>query len=335
MYRGIAEAEKAPPGPVQRNYYLVMESTTTMNTDNFKVSIIGCGNVGVTAAYAILLDGIANELVLLSRSMDKVIGEKLDLEHGMAFLNRTKITATTDYQDLAASDVVVITAGAAQKPGETRLDLTAKNVAIIEDIIPKVVKNAPNAVIIIVSNPVDILTYKAYKLAGLPKGQIFGSGTCLDTARFRFHLSEFLKVNPRSIHTYILGEHGDSSFPALSSATIGGQPLATYPGFSEEKARKAYENTRKAAYKIIESKGATYYAIGVVILQLVNTVLRDAKSVMPVSIPLHNYHGHNGIALSAPCIVGRNGVEETLEIKLNWEEKKLLEKSVNTLKSYL
>lgn len=306
-----------------------------MQTNSYKVSIIGCGNVGITAAYALILDGITDELVLVSRDKNKAFGEQLDFEHGMAFLTHTKITSTSDYQDISASDVVVITAGAAQKPGETRLDLAEKNIAIIEDIIPKIIHYAPQAIILIVSNPVDVLTYKAYQLANLPKGRIFGSGTTLDTARFRFHLSEFLKVNPHSIHAYILGEHGDSSFPAVTSANIGGQPLLTYPGFSQTRLEKAYEVTRNAAYKIIAAKGATYYGIGAVILHIVKTILKDEKKILPVSIPLHQYMGYSGVSLSVPCVVGRDGVEQTLEIKLSWEEKQKLEKSVNTIKSYL
>lgn len=300
-----------------------------------KIAIIGCGKVGMSAAYSLLHRGDVTELVLLGRSLPDLVGEELDLEHGMSFLPYATVKATTEYADLANSDVVVITAGAAQKPGETRLDLTAKNVAIIESIVPEVVKHAPEAIILIVSNPVDILTYKAYQIAGLPKGRIFGSGTTLDTARFRFHLSEFLKINPQSIHAYILGEHGDSSFPAISSATVGGQPLMAMNKFSEEKAWKAYEKARSAAYKIIQSKGATYYGIGAVVSHIVSKILHDSKTVLPVSIPLHNYYGFSGISLSIPCIVGRNGVEESLEIKLDWQEKRRLEKSVSTLKQYL
>jgi L-lactate dehydrogenase len=267
--------------------------------------------------------------------MSELIGEELDLEHGMSFLPFSKITATTNYADLANSDVVIVTAGAAQKPGETRLDLAAKNIAIIESVIPEVVKYAPEAIIVIVSNPVDVLTYKAYQIAGLPKGRIFGSGTTLDTARFRFHLSEFLQVNPQSIHAYILGEHGDSSFPAISSASVGGQPLMSMSNFSEERAWKAYEKARSAAYKIIAAKGATYYGIGTVVSHIVSKILHDARSVLPVSIPLHQYYGFSGVAASVPCIIGRNGVAETLEIKLDWEEKRRFEKSVTTLKQYL
>lgn len=303
--------------------------------DNNKVAIVGTGKVGLTGAYALLLDGTANEIILHGRDRNKILGEKLDLEHGMSFLHPTKIVATDDYADLAEADVVVITAGAAQKPGDTRLDLANNNIAIVEDIIPKVISAAPQAIIVLVSNPVDVLTYKAYQLANLPKGQIFGSGTTLDTSRFRFHLGEYLKINPRSVHTYVLGEHGDSSFPFLSGANIGGQKLTEFKHLTPDKIQKAYENARDAAYKIIESKGATFYAIGVVIANIVRTILRDSKTVLPVSIPLHNYHGHSGVALSVPCVVGRNGVEEILKLDLSEEEQAKFAHSVEEVKKYL
>lgn len=306
-----------------------------MQKANKKVTIIGGGRVGMTAAYTILLAGIANEIVILGRNIDKLVGEQLDLEHGLSFLNSTKIKSTQDYRDIKDSDVVIIAAGAKQNPGETRLDLTEKNSIIIEQIIPRVIKYSPQSIILIVTNPVDILTYKAYQLAKLPKGRIFGTGTVLDTARFRFHLSEFLDVNPKSIHAYILGEHGDSSFPAISSAQVGGQLLSTFPNFSEEKSMAAYNKAKEAAYEIIESKGSTYYGIGVVINHIVKAILRDAKSILPVSIPLHHYYEHDGVSLSVPCVVGRSGVEKVLEIKLSWEEKQKLASSVKTLKSYL
>lgn len=300
-----------------------------------KVSIVGCGKVGMTAAYSILHGGGVGELLLVGRCKDDIVGEQLDLEHAIGFLSQTTISISDDYASVRGSDMVIITAGAAQQPGETRLDLAKKNVSILESIIPPVVRAAPDAVILIVSNPVDILTYHAYQLAGLPKGQIFGSGTLLDTSRFRFHLSEYLHVNPRSIHAYILGEHGDSSFPVISSANVGGQPLSTMDGFSQERAMKAYERARDAAYKIIQSKGATFYAIGAVVAHIVRTVLSNSRSILPVSIPLHNYLGHSGVALSVPCIVGREGVERSLELKLSWEEKEKLERSVTQLRKYL
>ncbi|HYD35638.1 MAG TPA: L-lactate dehydrogenase [Vitreimonas sp.] len=299
-----------------------------------KVAIVGCGKVGMTAAYAMLLAGVCDELVLHGRDRDELIGEQLDLEHGLSFLNSTHVSATDNYADLAGCDVVIISAGAAQKEGETRLDLAHKNLAIIDQIIPQVVEHAPQAIIVMVTNPVDILTYRAYQLADLPKGRVFGTGTTLDTARFRFHLSEFLKVNPRSIHAYILGEHGDTSFPALSSANVGGQLLSDFPNFTEEKALKAFDKARLAAYKIIQAKGATYYAIGVVVTNIIKAILQDNRSVLPVSIPLHNYYGHSGVSLSVPCVVGKNGVEETLKITLSAHEQQQLTHAVNTLKEY-
>lgn len=303
--------------------------------DSNKVSIIGCGKVGMTTAFALVQHGIPDELLLISRSKEKAEGERLDLEHGLSFLRHTKISASDNYDDLKDSDVVVLTAGDSQKMGETRLDLMGKNLTIIRETIPEIIKNAPNAIIIIVSNPVDILTYEAYKIAGLPKGRIFGSGTTLDTARFRFHLSEYLNVNPKSIHAYILGEHGDSSFPAISSATVAGQNLLSMPGMTEEKTKAAYTKTRDAAARIIKAKGATYYAIAMATTNLIETILTDGKKIFPVSIPLHNYYGNSGIALSVPCVIGRNGVEQTIELKLSWEEKQLFQKSADTLKKFV
>jgi L-lactate dehydrogenase len=306
-----------------------------MPADSNKISVIGCGRVGTTAAFAILMEGLANELVLFNRTLEVAEGEKLDLEHGLPFLQHCTITATNDYKDTANSDVVIVTAGAAQQPGETRLDLAQKNTAIIEDTIQKIVQYSPEAIVLIVSNPVDVLTYKAYLKAGLPKGRIFGSGTTLDTARFRFYLSDFMNVNPNSIHAYILGEHGDTSFPALSSASVGGQPLTVFSKFSQQGAMEAYQQARDAAYTIIKSKGSTHYGIGVVITRLVRAILRDEGSIFPVSIPLHQYYGLNGVALSVPCVIGRKGVEEVLEIKLNWEEKQQLEHAAQTVRQYL
>lgn len=303
--------------------------------DTNRVAIIGCGRVGMTTAYTLLVQDVADELILLSRSKEKAIGEQLDLEHSIPFLGSTKIISTENYEDLKDVDVVIFTAGISQTSNDTRLDLAKDNIALIEKIIPKIVKHAPNAIILIVSNPVDILTYKAYTLAGLAKGRIFGTGTTLDTLRFRFHLSEFLKVSPKSIHAYILGEHGDSSFPALSGAMIGGQNLLSFPNFNLEKAMAAYEKTKNAAYKIIASKGSTYYAIATATSHIVNAILKDDKEIMPVSVPLHNYHGHSGIALSLPCVIGRDGVEQIINVKLSWDERQKLDKSVNVLKEYL
>lgn len=301
----------------------------------FTIAIVGCGKVGMTAAYALIMSGIPTHLVLHGRDKKKVEGEKLDLEHALPFLPPVEIVATDDYADLHGVNLVFFCAGTAQEPGETRLDLAEKNKKVVETIIPQIVEHAPQAVIVMVTNPVDVLTFHAAKLAGLPAGRVFGSGTLLDTARFRFHLSEFLDINPRSIHTYVLGEHGDSSFPALHSASVGGQALASFPSFSMDKARDAYQMTRNAAYRVIASKGATYYAIGTVISHLAQVIQRDARSVLPVTTPLHNYYGISDVSLSVPCIVGRSGIEKILQIELSPDEQAQLAKSASIVRQAL
>lgn len=306
-----------------------------MQGDSKKVAIVGMGKVGITAAYALLLRHSMDELVLVSRSVDKVEGEKLDLEHGMSFLENTKITASDDFSTIQDADVVVITAGAAQKPGQSRLDLVDENKRIMAELAPQIAPYVQNSVVVVVSNPVDVLTYQLAQLLNLPKGRVIGSGTMLDTARFRFHLSEVLKINPRSIHAYILGEHGDSSFPTLAGATVGGQPLEHFPNYSMEQALQAFQQTRTAAAQIIQAKGATYYAIGVVISQLVKTILHNQQSVLPVSVPVEDYYGQSGLAVSVPCIVGRNGAEHILKVELSETEQAQFAASCAVIKQYV
>lgn len=303
--------------------------------DPFKIGIIGTGKVGMTTAYALALRGIPSELVLIGRKQAEIEGEELDLEHGMSFMEGTDVSSSTEYEALQGCDLVIFTAGAAQAEGETRLDLAAKNKAIVEELVPKIMQNAPDTILLMVTNPVDVLTLHAARIVGKPYGQVFGSGTLLDTSRFRFHLSEFLDLNPRSIHAYILGEHGDSSFPAVFNATVGGQPLSTLEGFTAEKAVEAYQKARDAAYKIIQGKGATYYAIATVLAHIAKSIKQNARSVMPVSVPLENYYGHSGVAISVPCIVGRSGVVRPLQIKLSDEEHQQLTHSVETVRQYL
>lgn len=300
-----------------------------------KVAMIGCGRVGITAAYTMFIKNTAQEIMLFGRDKEKLIGEQLDLMHSLSFMGPTSITVGDEMAQLAGSDVIVFTAGAAQEKGETRLDLVKKNTAIIESMIPDIVKYAPESVILMVTNPVDVLTYKTSLLTQFPRGRVFGSGTTLDTARFRFHLSEFLNVNPKSVHAYILGEHGDSSFPTLSTANVGGQLITTLKNFTQQNALEAYKKARDAAYKIIAAKGATYYAIGVVINQLVDAILSDAKRVYPLSVPLNGEYGESGISLSVPCVLGRSGVERVIQIPLSDEERLKMHLSVETLKKYL
>lgn len=306
-----------------------------LKQEKFKIAVIGLGRVGITTAYTILLKGLASELVLFSRELDKAQGEKADLEHGMPFYPKCNIVATSNYEDLSETDLVIFTAGCAQKPGETRLDLTKNNCNIVESIIPKLVKHAPHTLILMVANPLDIMTLRAAEISHLPEGRVFGSGTLLDTARFRTHLSKALKVSPKSIHAYILGEHGDSSFASVSTATIGGKPLLSFPEMSLEHIRWAEEETRKDAYQIIKGKGATYYGIASAVSHIVASIKNDVKSVMPLSSPINGQYGITGVALSLPCILGRNGVEQIVDLPLSMMEQESLTRSAQTIKSYL
>lgn len=304
-----------------------------MHTTSHKtIGIIGLGKVGMTAAYALLLKGIGDHLILLSHSPEKLEGEKLDLEHGLPFLDPTQITATNDYAALQGAAVIVVTAGEKQEPGQSRLDLLEANRQMMREIGTKLAPYAQESVVVVVSNPVDIMTYELAALLGLPQGRVLGTGTMLDTARFRFHLSETLKINPRSIHTYILGEHGESAFPVLAHATIGGQLLQEFPAYSGVAAQAAFAKTKAAAARIIESKGATYYAIGVVITKLVETILQDKRSVLPVSTLIQNYYGQSNLAISVPCIVGKHGVEQVLHITLSTEEQAAFMRSCEALR---
>lgn len=301
----------------------------------FKVSVIGCGNVGAAAAYAMLIDGTPSELALLDLNKEKAEGLVLDFSHSLSFWEQTKIVGSDDYNVVKGSHVVVITAGARQKEGETRLDLIAKNREIFQEMIPKIMKVAPDAILVIVSNPVDVLTYEAAKISGLPHGRVFGTGTMLDTARFQYHIAQKLCLSPKSVDAYVLGEHGDSSFPVFSSANVAGKKLLDFEGFDQKMAEECYKDTQQAAYRIIHDLGYTCYAIGMVIKEVVVSIYSHAKVVVPLSVPLENYYGHSDVALSVPCVLDSDGVSEVLEVPLDEKEQEMLQKSVDTLKSYL
>jgi L-lactate dehydrogenase len=300
-----------------------------------KVSIIGGGRVGMTSAYALLLRETARELVLFGRDIDKMKGEQLDFQDMLAFVATAKITATSSFEDTKDSDLIVFTAGVAQEPGESRRDLLGRNIEILESLLPEIIKYSPDAIVMIVSNPVDVLTYKASQMLQLPKGRVFGTGTTLDSARFRFHLSELLRVNPKNIHAYMMGEHGDGSFPAISCSTIGGQALEDIPNISQEQIEACATKAKNTAKEIIEAKGATYYAIGIVVNQLVDAVLGDTKRIFPLSIPLDGEYGYTNIVASVPCVLGKNGVERILECKLSDVEKSQFDATVKILKELL
>ena len=303
--------------------------------DKTKVAVVGCGRVGITAAYTMFLKNTINEIILYDRNPERIAAERLDFLHSLSFLGKTQVTVAKDTTDLKESDVIIYATGASQEPGETRLDLVKKNSEILEALLPKLLEQAPDATIIMVANPVDILTYKAYKIAKNKRGKIFGSGTTLDTARFRYYLSESLSVSPINIHGYILGEHGDSSFPTISTTNVGGEPVTEMKGASVEVIKEAYKKTRNAAYEIIAGKGATYYSIAVVLDQLVEACFSDAKRIFPVSVPLEGEYGLKNVSLSVPCILGRDGAEKIIELELSDEEKESLNKSAEALKQYL
>jgi L-lactate dehydrogenase len=290
------------------------------------------GKVGASTAFAMCLDGTPTDLVLVAHHREQAEAEKLDLEHSLPFLQQINITATDSYEAVAGSDLIVVTAGVAQQPGQTRLDLLAANLKVFADIIPKIYAASPQSLVLIVTNPVDILTYAASKMAPFAFGQIFGSGTLLDTARFRFHLSEIFDVNPRSIHAYVLGEHGDHSFPALSAAHISGLKLAEFQKFSEPLIQEAFAKTQNAAYQIIQAKGATFYAIATAIRQLMKNMYSNAQSIVPVSIPLSNQYGVSDMALSLPCVVGSRGVEQIVPIPLSDTETTQFQTAAQVLK---
>jgi L-lactate dehydrogenase len=306
-----------------------------LKRETFKVAIIGLGRVGVTTAYALLLKGLATELVLFSRELDKAEGEKADLEHGAPFYPHTKIIATDKFEDLSGTDLVIFTAGCAQQPGQTRLDLTKGNCDIVDKLIPKIVREAPQTLILMVANPLDIMTLRATEVAKLPAGRVFGSGTLLDTARFRLHLSKGINISAKSIHAYILGEHGDSSFAAVSTASIGGKPLLSFPEMSPDHIKWALEETRKDAYKIISGKGATYYGIATAVTHIVETIMRDGKKIIPLSSVLTGQFELENIALSLPSILGRNGIERVIDLPLSQSEQTAIRASAATLKSHL
>jgi L-lactate dehydrogenase len=301
----------------------------------YKVSVVGCGSVGATAAYAMLIDSTPSEIALIDYNKDKARGLALDLEHSLSYLNYTKVLAGDDYALCRGSNLVVITAGARQEEGETRLQLVDKNRKIFSDIIPKIAKVAPNAILLIVTNPVDVLTYEAARLSGFPEGRVFGTGTMLDTARFRYHISQKLCLSPKSVEAYILGEHGDTSFPVWSSANVAGKPLFDFSGFTQKVADECYEETRTAAYRIINDLGYTCYSIGIVIKEIMVHIFQHSKVVVPLSVPLKDYNGISGVALSVPCVLDSDGVSEMIQVPLNKKELENFAHSAETLKKYL
>jgi L-lactate dehydrogenase len=301
-----------------------------------RVAVVGMGNVGATFAYALLLSGLAAEIVLIDSNRAKAEGEAMDLNHTEPFAHPTRIWAG-DYSHCAGAAVTVITAGAAQRPGETRLDLVKKNAEIFSKIVPEVAKNNPDGIILIATNPVDVLTHISLRLSGLPAQRVIGSGTILDTARFRHLLSEYFGVDPRSVHANIIGEHGDSEVPVWSLANIAGMKLQDFARASgtacdQTNLDEIFKQTRDAAYAIIERKGATYYAVAAGLMRIVEAVLRDQNTVLSISSAITGAYGISDVCLSLPTIVNRGGVAKVLHLELSPSEQAGLRQSAEVLK---
>lgn len=303
-----------------------------------KCAIIGCGFVGATIAFALTQKSLFSELVLIDSNHAKAEGEAMDLSHGLPFAHPMKVYAG-DYKDIADCYLIIITAGTAQRPNETRLDMVHKNAEIFKSIIPNITKYNNSAILLVVSNPVDILTYCTIKLSGFPAGRVLGSGTVLDTARLKYHLGQQLCVDSRSIHAFIIGEHGDSELAVWSSANVSGIDLEDFHGLCsscrEVSFNQTYENVRDSAYEVIERKGATYYGIAMAVTKIVLAIIRDEHSVLPVSGYVDGHYGLSDLCIGVPSIVGSNGIEKVLDIPLNEEENERLINSVKTLKKVI
>ena len=304
-----------------------------------KVAVIGCGFVGSSSAFCLMQSGLFSEMVLLDVNKDRAEGEALDIAHGVPLTRPMKIYAG-DYDDIVDAAIIVITAGANQKPGETRLDLVKKNVEIFKTIIPEISNRHCMGILLVVSNPVDILTYAALKISGFPKSRVIGSGTVLDTSRLKHLLGEHLGVDSRSVHAFIIGEHGDSEIAAFSSANVSGIPVHEFcelRGFyHHDKATKEFaEKVKNSAYVIIDKKQATYYGIAMAVKRICEVILRDEKSILPISTLMEGAYCIRDVVLSMPSIVGKDGVEMQVPIALSEQELKSLQESADLLKEVI
>ena len=304
-----------------------------------KAAIIGCGFVGSASAFSLMQSGLFSEMVLIDSDKMKAEGEALDISHGVPFAKPMKIYAG-DYDDIEDASLIIISAGANQKQGETRLDLVKKNISIFQSIIPEITKRDFKGILLVVANPVDILTTVTLKLSGYPENRVLGSGTVLDTARLKYELGKHLDVDSRSVHAFIIGEHGDSEIAAWSCANVSGIKLDDFcemRGYynHEEAMCKISDDVKNSAYEIIERKKATYYGIAMSVKRICEAIIRDEKSILPVSSMMHGQYGIDGICLSMPAIVGKNGVETHVPLQLNDEEIKKLQISAQTLQKIL
>jgi len=305
--------------------------------DPRRVAVVGAANVGATFAYALLLSGLVSEIVLIDSNKGKAEGEAMDLNHAVPFTHPTRVWAG-ELRDCAGALVTVIAAGAGQTKGESRLDLTKRNDALFRELIPEVARCNPGGILLIATNPVDVLTYMAWKYSALDAHRVIGSGTILDTARFRYLLSEHFSVDPRSVHALILGEHGDSEVPAWSLANIAGTRLSDYCSANDvpkddAALEEVFLRTRDAAYRIIERKGATQYAVAAGLVRIIEAIVRHQDTVLVVSTVLEGAYGLSSVALSLPAVLGRRGVERVLRLTLDPHEVAALHRSASILKA--
>lgn len=301
-----------------------------------KAAMIGCGFVGSSATFALMQSGIFSEMVMIDVDKARAEGEAMDIGHGLPFARPINLYAG-DYDDIVDAAVIIITAGANQKPNETRMDLIHKNVEIFKSIIPQIASRQCEGIILVVSNPVDILTYTALKLSGFPEHRVIGSGTVLDTARLKYLIGEHLQVDNRSVHAFIIGEHGDSELAAWSNANVSGVRLSDFCEmrghfFHEESENRIYQEVKNSAYEIIERKQATYYGIAMAVKRICECIIRNEQSILPVSSMMHGIYGMENVVISMPAVVGKDGVEDVIPISLDEEEQELLKKSADMLK---
>lgn len=304
-----------------------------------KAAIIGCGFVGASIAFSLMQRGLYSELVLIDVNREKAEGEAMDLSHGLPYTASMRIYAG-GYDDAADCAMVILTAGANQKPGETRLDLIGKNVAILKSIVPELTRRDFQGILLVVSNPVDVLTYAAWKLSGLPARRVIGSGTVLDTARLKYLLGQHLGVDSRNVHAAVIGEHGDSELAVWSSANISSIDLEQFcrlrgPLNNQQALDRIYHEVRDSAYEIIQRKGATYYGIAMAVARIAECVVKNEHAMLPVSVLLEGQYGLDGLCLSIPAIVGHDGVETVLEIPLAPSEQQALLDSARQLKEVI
>ncbi|PJI94363.1 L-lactate dehydrogenase [Luteimicrobium subarcticum] len=303
-----------------------------------KLSIVGAGAVGATMAYAALMRGAARTVALMDINAAKVEAEVLDLQHGIQFMPQARVEGSDDVSVCAGSDVIVVTAGAKQKPGQSRIDLAGDTIGLMRKVLPGLVDVAPDAVYVMVTNPVDVVTYASLKITGLPSHRLFGSGTVLDSSRMRFLLADRAGVAVQNVHAYIAGEHGDTEIPLWSSATIGGVPLLDWPGvrgrapLSAQDREEIHHEVVNSAYRIIAGKGATNYAIGLAGARIVEAVLDDQHAILPVSSLLDDYYGISDVCLSVPSLVDREGVRETVSTPMSEDELGGLRSSATSLR---